>query len=93
MMPGRPSKRRALELHTCDSCNAETSGYSAAELKQEHGWVWHTAVEHYQASMRRHFVMCGECEAKYAASRQFAEEMGIDPAEELELRLEALKER
>lgn len=48
--------------YECDSCGAEAWGYTKVELTQD-GWKFHErrTVE---------FVMCGECEERYAKRRE-----------------------
>lgn len=46
-------------IYECGSCGHEVSGYKKTEL-QGFGWVWHA----------HEFVMCDECEDRYAKRRQ-----------------------
>lgn len=53
------------KLFTCGSCGYEVSGYTAADLKKDQGWEWHTYPGGTHA-----FVMCGDCEREYALRRE-----------------------
>lgn len=52
-----------MNLSTCDSCGQEMSGYSRRDLLSE-GWKFH------EAKRKEGFLMCGDCEQRYAQIRQ-----------------------
>jgi len=49
------------EHHTCDCCDHEASGYQMGELVVDHGWRLHST-----GVGKPLFVLCGDCEARYA---------------------------
>jgi len=61
----RPRIKGAVE---CGSCGFEVTGYSKRDL-DELGWKWHTGGD-------RVFVMCGECEERFA-ERRLRRAMGV----------------
>lgn len=59
-MQGVPSTTN--DTYQCGACNQEMHGYTWSELSKDDGWC-----SHMQNGVT--FILCGECERKFAARR------------------------